>query len=229
VRGSQGEEHFPQDGDEMWNSKTVFITSVFLIILLLCSTHLEVSQPPQFSVSPDEITVFKAPPLGEPWKIQQKIVVWNRDNVARLVFVTSEIPPENRISENDIIAGYRPIPNENWVHALFDNHGKYSSSFNIKENSFAEVAISLDIPRWENLTSQKWEVWIPVERQPLPGEIGVLRPTVRMKIETTEELPPLSELPLPLYIVVVIVAGVVVGTLGLWVWLKRRPRKRRSK
>jgi hypothetical protein len=48
----------------------------------------------------------------------------------------------------------------------------------------------LIIPRWENLTSKKWEVWLPVERQPLPGDIGVLAHTVRMLIETTTTLPP---------------------------------------
>jgi hypothetical protein len=171
--------------------------------------------------------VFKAPPLGEPWKIQQKIVVWNRDNVARLVFVTSEIPPENIISENDIIAGYRPIPNENWVHALFENNSRYSSSLNIKENSFAEVVISLDIPRWENLTSQKWEVWIPVERQPMPGEVGVLRPTVRLKIETTSELPPPPGVPNYL-IFIAIGAAIVIVAVGVWI-LSRRMGERKPK
>jgi hypothetical protein len=200
----------------MWASKTVFITSISLIILLISSTHLAGAEPP-FSVSPDEFTVLKAPPLGESYTIPQKLVVWNRDNVERLVFVTSETPPENAVRP-----GYEPIPNENWVHPL-------PSSILIPENSYAEVQISLNIPRWENLTGKKWEVWIPVERQPLLGEVGVLRPTVRIKIETTEELPPLSELPLQLYIVVAIVAGAVAGALGLWVWLKRRPRKRRSK
>jgi hypothetical protein len=75
-----------------------------------------------------------------------------------------------------------PIPNENWVIP-------FPSSILIPENSFAEIQIMLNIPRWENLTGRKWEVWIPVERQALPGEPVVYRPTVRMKIETTEELP----------------------------------------
>jgi hypothetical protein len=60
----------------------------------------------------------------------------------------------------------------------------------IKENSFAVIQLSFNIPRWENLTSKKWEVWIPVERQALLGEPTVYGSTVRMKIETTAELPP---------------------------------------
>jgi hypothetical protein len=169
-----------------------------------------------FFVSPAEFTVLKAPPLGAPWKIQQELVVWNRDNVERLVFVKAEIPPENAVRP-----GYEPIENENWVIPL-------PSSVVIMENSFKEIQISLNIPRWENLTNKKWEVWIPVEREPLPGEIGVLRPTVRIKIETTAELPSLPGISPLFYIAVTIVAGVVVGALGLWVWLKRGPRKRRS-
>ena len=170
----------------------------------------------QFSVSPGAFTVRDVPPMGEPYTIPEIIIVWNRENIERLIFVTSEIPPENAIS-----AGYEPIPNENWVRP-------FPSSSIIHENSYVKVKISINIPRWENLTGQKWEVWIPVERQPLPGEIGILRPTVRMKIETTEELPPISEHPFLLYIAAAIGAGAVAVALGLWAWSKGRPRKRRA-
>jgi hypothetical protein len=197
----------------MWRSKPAFILSIFLITLLISSMHL-VDGESLFSVSPEEFTVQKAPPMGKPWRIPQKLVVWNRDNVERLVFITTEIPPENAVRP-----GYQPIPNDNWVIP-------FPTSVLIPENSFAEVNISFDIPRWENLTGKKWEVWIPVERQALPGEIGTLRPTVRVKIETTEELPPLSEPPLPLYIALAIVAGAVISALGLWARSKRRSRKR---
>jgi len=191
----------------MWTRRTAFIASIPLFILLSSSMTLAGAEPP-FSVSPGEFTVRDAPPMGKPWTISESLVVWNRENVTRVAFATVEVPPENMASP-----GYEPIPNENWVRP-------YPSSVEIEENSFALISISLDIPRWENLTGQKWEVWIPVERQPMPGEIGVLRPTVRMKIETTEELPPLSELPLPLYIIVVV--GAVAVAVGLLVWFKRR-------
>ena len=199
----------------MWTSKTVFITSISLITLLIFSIHLAGAEP-LFSVSPDEFTVRKAPPMGEPWRIQQVLVVWNRDNVERLVFVTSEIPPENAVRP-----GYEPIPNDNWV-------VPFPSSILIPENSYAEVQILLDIPRWENLTGKKWEVWIPVERQLIGGETVMLRPTVRVKIETTEELPPISETSLLLYIVVAVGAAAVIVVAGLWAWSKRKPMKGRA-
>ena len=197
----------------MWTRRTAFIAPITMLILLVSSMTLAGAEPP-FSVSPGEFTVRDAPPMGKPWSIETELVVWNRDNVGRVVTVTTEVPFEDLITP-----GYEPIPNENWVYPL------PSSSFLIEENSYHLVQISLNIPRWENLTGQKWEVWIGVERQPFPGEIGVLRPTVRMKIETTEELPPISELPLPVYVIVAVGAGAVVVALGLWIWSKRRPRK----
>jgi len=139
-----------------------------------------------FTVSPGEFTVRDAPPIGTPYTIPQKLVVWNRDDVPRTVLITVEVPPEDATTP-----GYEPIPNKDWIRL-------YPPSIVIEGNSFAEVQIALNIPRWENLTRQRWEVWIPVERQPLPGEAYTFRPTVRMKIETTEERPPapgLSELP----------------------------------
>jgi hypothetical protein len=140
-----------------------------------------VEAEPVFTVSPGAFTVQNVPLTGEPLTVPQRIVVWNGDNVPRTVSITTEIP-----SENDTSPGYGPIPNENWVIP-------FPSSILIPENSFAEIQIMLNIPRWENLTWENWEVWIPVERQPIlidnVPEPVVLRPTVRMKIETTEELP----------------------------------------
>jgi hypothetical protein len=121
-----------------------------------------------------------------------------------------------------ITPGYEPIPNENWVYPF------PSSSFLIEENSYKLVQISINIPRWENLTGKKWEVWIGVERQALPGEIGVLRPTVRMKIETTKELPPPPGRPNYLIFLAIGVAIAIVA-VGVWIWSRRRGKAKPGK
>ena len=158
--------------------KRILLFALVIVSLVLYTRSATYGQENAvFSVSPGEFTVSDVPLTGTPYTIPQIIVVWNGDNVSRTVSITTEIPPENATSP-----GYEPIPNENWVIPS-------PSSALISENSYAEVQILLNIPRWENLTWQKWEVWILVERQALPGEIGVLRPIVRMKIETAEEVP----------------------------------------
>jgi len=152
------------------------LPALIVVSLVFYTSLVAHAQENVFTVSPGEITVLNVPLTGELLTVPQKIVVWNGDNVTRVVYVTSEIPPEN-----DVTPGYVPIPNENWVIP-------FPSSILIPENSFAEIQIMLNIPHWENLTGRKWEVWIPVERQALPGElIWIL--AVRIKIETTEELP----------------------------------------
>jgi hypothetical protein len=198
----------------MWNRK-IFIASIILLILLVSSMTLVGAEAP-FSVSPGEFTVRDAPPLGESYTIPETIIVWNRDNIERLIFVTSEIPPENAVS-----AGYEPIPNENWV-------TPFPSSVLINENSFAVIQLSFNIPRWENLTGQKWEVWIPVERQALPGEPIVYRPAVRIKIETTKELPPVSK---GINYLVLLAAGLLIAmvVISVGIWYKMRPRRGRAR
>jgi hypothetical protein len=162
--------------------KTRIFTSILLLALMIVSLILYaspiVNAQGEFSVSPESFTVTDVPPLGTPYTIPQNLVVWNYDTNARQVYVTAEIPPANEVTP-----GYEPIPNADWVIPSI-------ASILIEENSFAVIQIRLNIPRQENLTGQKWEVWIPVERQALPGEIGILRPTVRMMIETTTTLPP---------------------------------------
>jgi hypothetical protein len=202
-------------------------TSVLISVIMISLLYLLITPPvfPQenngvFSVSPGAFTARDVPPLGSPYIIPQQIVVWNRDNVDRVVTVSSEIPPENSTN-----AGYGLIPNENWVRPI-------PSSILIKENSYAIIDLSFDIPRWDNLTNQKWEVWIPVERQALPGEIGVLRPTVRIDIETTSTLPPAQKgVSLSLLLALGIVIVVVVICICVWVYSRRigrggKPRKR---
>jgi len=198
----------------MWNRKT-FIVSIILLILLVSSMTLVGAEAP-FSVSPGEFTVRDVPPMGEPYIIPETIIVWNRDNIERVVSITTEIPPENSVT-----SGYEPIPNENWV-------TPFPSSVSIEENSFAVIQLSFNIPRWENLTGQKWEVWIPVERQALPGEPVVYRLTVRMKIETTKELPPVGK---GINYSVLFAAGLLIAIvlIGVGILCKMRPRRKRAR
>jgi len=198
----------------MWNRKT-FIASIILPILIVSSMTLVGAEAP-FSVSPGEFTVRDAPPMGEPYTIPETIIVWNRDNIERVVSITTEIPPENSVT-----LGYKPIPNENWV-------TPFPSSVSIPENSYAEIQLSFSIPRWENLTDKKWEVWIPVERQSLPGEPVAYRVIVKMKIETTKELPPVSK---GINYLVLFAAGLLIAIvlIGVGIWYKMRPRRKRAR
>jgi hypothetical protein len=205
----------------MWTRKT-HIASIILLILFVSSMILAISIVPSvfpqenaiFSVSPGYFTAKNVPPLGHPYTIPETIIVWNRDNVARVISITSEIPPEDETTP-----GYEPIPNENWVRPL-------PSSVLIKEKSFAQIKISINIPRQENLTGQKWEVWIPLERQPLPGEIGVLRLTVRMDIETTSELPSVRGVTYYLALLIPVILVIVAVVVVAWILSRSKGIKR---
>ena len=162
--------------------KPRIFTSILLLALmvvtltLFTSTVAHAQENAIFSVSPGSFTVTDVP-LGTLITLTQQLVVQNGDTNARTVTIASEIP-----SQGSTTAGYEPIPNANWVIP-------YHSQIIINANSYATVQIVLSIPRWENLTEQKWEVWISVTREPLAGETGVLRPTVGIKIETATTLP----------------------------------------
>jgi len=206
--------------ERKWHLGISILISLLTISLIIAIsiTPLVFSQENAiFSVSPGAFTASDVPPMGTPYTIPQNLVVWNRDNIARTIYVTSEIPPEDSITP-----GYEPIPNENWVTPI-------PSSVLINENSFAVIQLSFNLPRWENLTGQKWEVWIPVERQPFPGEIGVLRPTVRIKIETTKELPAAGNRASLALLAVGIVIAVAVICIGVWFWSRRRGREKPRK
>jgi len=200
-------------------------TSVLISLLTISLITVVLITPPVspqvsenvFAASPGAFTVRDVPPMGEPYTIPQNIVVWNRDNIERVVSITTEIP-----SENSVTSGYEPIPNESWV-------TPFPSSVLIEENSFAIVQISFNIPSWENLTGKKWEVWIPVERQALPGEPVAYGVIVRMKIETTEELPAAGiGVNLALLAVGLVIAVVVICT-GVWFWSRKRGRGKPGK
>jgi hypothetical protein len=193
------------------------VTISLLTALLITPSVFPQETENVFQVSPGEFTARDAPPLGSPYIIPQVLVVYNRDNVERLVYVKAEIPPEN-----DVRPGYEPIENENWVIPL-------PSSVLIPENSYKEIQISFNIPRRENLTNKKWEVWVSVMRQPLPGEIGVLNPTVRIKIETTAELPPPPGTTKYLIPIAIVIAIIIIIAICVWIWSRkmgeRKPKK----
>lgn len=203
--------------DEMiWRtgiSVLIFLSVFSLLTAVLIAPPAFAQVENVFTVSPGEFTARNAPPMGEPYTLPQNLVVWNRDNIPRSIFVTSEVPPENFIRP-----GYDPLPNENWVIP-------YPSSVLIEENDYALIQISMNIPRDNTLTGQRWEVWIPVERQPILGEVAVLRPTVRMKIETTGELPAVGEG--TNYLVPMVVGlAIAIVVAGVWVWSRRKGRKK---
>jgi len=199
------------------------LISLFTISLFTALSVIPAVFPQEnaiFSVSPGSFTARDVPPLGTPYIIPQNLVVWNHDNTDRVVSITSEEP-----AENEITPGYQPIPNENWIRP-------FPSSVFIKADNFAIIQLSFDIPRDENLTGQKWEVWIPVERQANPGEIGVLRPTVRVKIETTTTLPAPGRSASLALLALGIVIAVAVICICAWFYSRkngeRKPRKMRS-
>jgi hypothetical protein len=201
--------------------------SVLILLLSISFLAAVVAMPPAFpqenalfSVSPGSFTASNVPPLGTPYIIPQNIVVRNGDNTDRVATITSEKP-----SENEITPGYQPIPNENWIRP-------FPSSVFVKTDNFAIVQLSFDIPRDENLTGQKWEVWIACERQANPGEIGVLRPTVRVKIETTATLPAPGRSASLALLALGIVIAVAVICIGAWFYSRktgvRQPGRVRS-
>jgi hypothetical protein len=194
----------------------VYLVALSLFISALISPSALAQGEGGLETSPGEFTVRDAPPMGEPWTIPQDIVVWNRDNIPRLVFLSVKIP-----SEENVRPGYEPLPNENWVQP-------YPTSAVIDENSYGLINISMDIPRWENLTGQKWEVWISAEREALPGEVA-LEAIVRVKIETTEELPPEETEGTNYFVFLAVGVGIAALAAGVWIWSRRRGRRPRKR
>jgi len=183
-------------------------SSLFMVPLALAQ-----EEPALFSVSPSDFTVPNASPLGEPYRLERKLVIRNGDTIKRTFIISVGPPP----SEN-LRPGYEPIPNENWMILT-------PALIEVEENSWGEVEMFLNIPRWENLTGQSWEAWISVKRWPEPGELVELELFSKAKIITTEELPPSPEA-IPLSMIVIIAAGVGVAAviIGAWVWWRRKAR-----
>ena len=169
-------------------------SSFFMVPLALAQ-----EEPDLFSVSPSDFTVPNASPLGEPYRLEGKLVIRNGDTINRTFILSVRPPPEGELME-----GFDAIPNENWFILM-------PALIEVGENSWGEVEMFLDIPRWENLTGQRWEARISVERQPRPGELVALTLEVKAYIETTKELPPppTSRLPLPFTTIIILVVGVV--------------------
>jgi len=166
--------------------KAGLLSAVVIASLILSVNHVAHAQLPAenvFEVSPGSFTVRDAPPFGEPYLVEQKIAVWNRVNEMRIFTLSVRTPPEDEVTE-----GFDPIPNGNWIILT-------PAYIEIEGNSSDIVEIFLNIPRWENLTSQRWEAWIGVTRRAEPGEVLEIELISRARIETTEELPPIPSLP----------------------------------
>jgi len=189
----------------------VLVATIAPFIVISLSMPLLHAQQDVFEVSPGSFTVRDAPPLGEPYLIEQKIAVRNRVNEVRIFTLSVRRPPPENLTE-----GYDAIPNENWIILM-------PMYMEIGENSSDTIDISLNIPRWENLTNQRWEAWISVKRMAELGEILEIEYFSKMKIITTEELLPLpSGITLTTIVIVAVVVGAAAVIIGAWVWSRRR-------
>jgi len=185
--------------------------------LFMATLALAQEEPTVFSLSPSDFTVRDAPPLGEPYLLERKLVIRNGDMINRFFALSVRAPPPENLEP-----GYEPFPNENWfilIPALIE----------IEENSDNLVEMALNIPRWENLTGQQWEAWISVKRMAEPGELIEIELICKAYIETTNELPPPpspGNEGLPLLLIAIII--LVVGVVGMAFLLARRRRGERE-
>ena len=183
----------------------VLVATVIPLVVIFLSMPLAHAQLPElenFSVSPADFTVRDAPPLGEPYLIEQKLAIHNGADIERNFMLSVRAPPPENLEP-----GYEPIPNENWIILI-------PALIPIEGNSDNLVDMSLDIPRWENLTDQRWVAWISVKRMAEPGETIEIELICKAYIETTKELPPPpshdnEELLLLFAVIIILVVGVV--------------------
>jgi len=188
----------------------VLVATVIPLVVIFLSmplAHAQLPEPENFTVSPADFTVRDAPPLGKPYLIEQKLRIHNGADIERNFLLSVRAPPPENLKP-----GYEAIPNENWVTFI-------PAVIPIEGNSDNLVDISFNIPRWENLTNQRWEAWISVTRMAEPGELIEIELVCKVYIETTKDLPPPPspdnwDLLLPLTIIIILVVGVV-GTAFL--------------
>jgi len=197
------------------------LTVVSLSLGMIFATLTSAQSQDTFSISGD-FTVENAPPWVEPYLIEKKLVVHNGDNIKR-TFILRALTPENLENPKDLEnlpLQYEAIPEPSWVIPMAPGGGQ---EIEIEENSSGVVDIWLNIPRQENLTSQKWEAWISVRRRAEIGE--VLEPELICKvwIDTSAELPPPQPPPNSPFILIAILAlGVAAAVVLLVLWLRRR-------
>jgi hypothetical protein len=169
------------------------------------------------SLSPAEFTVSSAPLRETPYTIPKNLVLRNYEDEAYLFSVSAEIPPADSVRE-----GYLPIPSTDWVYAT------PSSSFVVEAHSYAIFQLSLAIPPEEEYTSQKWEVWIAVERIEPESEMISSVLVSRMKIETAGEVSPSGGNDYFWYIGLAIGLALLLLVLILFLLLWRRRRRRHA-
>jgi len=183
------------------------IALLAVIFLSMPSAHAQLRKLENvFSLSPADFTIRDAPPLGEPYLLESKLVIRNGDTIKRNFILSVRAP-----SRENLKPGYEPIPDVNWFILI-------PAVIEIEENSSDMIEMALNIPRWENLTDQRWEAWISVTRMAEPGEILQIEYISKAYIETTKELPPppspSNDLLLPFTVIIILVVGVV-GTAFL--------------
>ncbi|MDI6820302.1 MAG: hypothetical protein QMC89_05300 [Candidatus Hodarchaeaceae archaeon] len=202
--GGPGDGYSPEAG-----GMRAKISALALLSLGVISATMTLARPQLFSVSPAEFLVEDAPPMGEPYMLERKLVVRNGDNIKRTFALSVLAPPRENLRE-----GYEAIPDPSWVIPT-------PAVLEIDENSSGTVDIYLNIPRQENLTSQRWEVWISVRRLAEVGEVFDIEYIVIARIETASELPPPPSR-LPLLVVAIAMAGVAVVAFSLGSLARRR-------
>ena len=137
---------------------SIAVLLTFAVILAVPSAHAQL-EPENFSVAPADFTLTNVSPLGDPYVIEQKIAIHNGADIERNFLLSVRAPPPENLE-----LGYEAIPNENWILLIPALIGIDANSDNLVEMGFY-------LPRWENLTGQKWEAWISVTRMAEPGEI----------------------------------------------------------
>ena len=199
-------------------SSIVVLTSGLLIFGALAPAWA------QFDVSPAEFTIENVP-VGEAYGLEmlKNLVIRNYENIPRVFILTVIKPPENAVRP-----GYKPIPDNRWLilqPPVVEIPGKKEN----EESSSAVVRMILDIPAREDLTNQKWEVWIQVERVPKPelGETIAVREIARMKLITRAEVSP--RVPVGMLAILLVIIVVVAVLVALLAWMRRRPRRRRGR
>jgi hypothetical protein len=192
-------------------ARVIILAATLLLVTILTIPMVRA----QVEVRPAEFTAVDVLPSGTPYRLERRLVVVNKDNNPRIFILSVRAPLANELRE-----GFDPIPNENWIILM-------PALLEVGENSWGEVEIWTKIPRWENLTDQRWQASISVKRELIEalGETAELEVIVVAKFITTEELPPLP----PAIPLSTILLGVGVGTaaviIGVWAWSRRKGRR----
>jgi len=214
---------------EKMTGVVTFAAVTLSLLMVISAMSLALAQEPVgFEIRPGDFRVENAPPLGEPYLLEQKLVIGNGDNIKRTFTLRALVPEnlENPKSLENLPLQYGAIPEPSWVIPMAPGGGQVIEvDENLPgKNPFGEVDIYLNIPRQENLTNQKWEAWILVKRQAEIGEILEPELICKMWIDTSAELPPPPSSPFKLSVAAIVALGIGISAvaLALAVWIRYR-------